>query len=67
MRYFDATKYFGVKMTRQAKVLIIPSFLSIKGEELSAIFCNVVTIKRTKALSANVRHKAFVNHHIKLS
>ena len=45
LRYFDATKYFGVKMTRQAKTLIIPSFLSIKGEELSAIFCNVVTIK----------------------
>ena len=45
MRYFDATKYFSVKMTQQAKILIIPSFLSIKGEELSAIFCNVVTIK----------------------
>lgn len=37
MRYFDATKYFSVKMTRQAKILIIPSYLSIKGEELSAI------------------------------
>ena len=45
MRCFDATKYFGVKMTPQAKILIIQSFLSIKGEELSAIFCNVVTIK----------------------
>ena len=45
MRYFDATKYFGVKMTRQAKILITPSFLSIKGEDLFAIFCNVVTIK----------------------
>ena len=32
-------------MTQQAKILIIPSLLSIKGEELSAIFCNVVTIK----------------------
>ena len=45
LRYFDAIKYFSVKMTQQAKILIIPSFLSIKGEELSAIFCNVVTIK----------------------
>ena len=32
-------------MTRQAKILIIPSFLSIKGEELFGIFCNDVTIK----------------------
>ena len=45
LRCFDAIKYFSVKMTQQAKILIIPSFLSIKGEELSAIFCNVVTIK----------------------
>ena len=45
MRCFDATKYFGVKMTLQAKIFIISSFLSIKGEELFGIFCNDVTIK----------------------
>ena len=32
-------------MKRQAKIFISPSFLSIKGEELFVIFCNVVTIK----------------------
>ena len=45
LRYFDATKYFGVKMTRKARILIIPSYLSMKEEELFGIFCNDVTIK----------------------
>lgn len=45
LRYFDANKYFSVKMKQRAKILNIPSNLSMKGEELLVIHCNVVIIK----------------------
>ena len=45
LRYFDAIKYYSVKMTQWKRLLITSCFLSMKGAGLFLIYCYVAAIR----------------------